>query len=70
MYLFGLIYFALFDKKEFDLNKNVDLNKRIKDEIEKLKKDKRHMKSPNQKKHVSLLISESIDAYREYMKNE
>ncbi len=70
MYLFGLIYFALFDKKEFDLNKNVDLNKRIKDKIEKLKKDKRHMKSPNQKKHVSLLISESIDAYREYMKNE
>ena len=34
VYLFGLIYFTLFEKKEFDLNKNNDLSKIIQNRIE------------------------------------
>jgi len=67
VYLFGLIYFTLFEKKEFDLNKNNDLSKIIQNRIEKLREDKSHIKSPNQKKHIALRISESINTYREYI---
>ena len=68
IYLFGLIYFILFEKKEFDLNN--DLSNTIQNRIEKLREDKSHIKSPNQKKHVASRISESVKIYREYITNE
>lgn len=68
IYLFGLIYFILFEKKEFDLNNN--LSNTIQNRIEKLREDKSHIKSPNQKKHVAFRISESVKIYKEYITNE
>lgn len=66
LYLFGLIYYTLFEKKGIDTN-NEDKIQRLKRTLanaeKKYKDDPLHKKSPNTKTYLSRRIDTSMNAY-------
>ncbi|GHT14792.1 hypothetical protein AGMMS4956_13300 [Bacteroidia bacterium] len=68
MYLFGLVYEIIFEKKAIDNTKEDNIKKELEDKIAKSKKDYSHTKTPSALKHLRLRIEESIEIYRKYCK--
>ena len=62
--LFGLIYFIVFEDKEFDVVKLENINKCIKNEVNKFKNEKLHVKNPSALKYLRERVKCSIDIYR------
>lgn len=70
MYLFGLVYQTLFQKKKIDTSRSEELRKHLNGTINRFKKDQSHQKSPNNLGYLRSRISDSISIYRRYVINE
>ena len=68
MYLFGLIYEIVFEKRTIDdINKD-DLKRELIEKINTYKNDDSHKKTPSALKHLRPRIDESIAIYKRYAK--
>jgi len=67
IYLFGIIYHTIFKKKLIDLDKKVQLRHALENEIEKLKRDDSHRRSPNNLGHLRHRISKSTNIYGRFI---
>ena len=68
-WLFGLLYFILFEKKSIDMTNSNSLANRIKEEIQEKKRDgtSSYVKAPNRLGYLRERISHSIDIYKDYV---
>jgi len=67
IYFFGLIYETVFEQKIIDNTKKDDLEKDIKMELDEIKKNYLHTKSPAALKYLRHRIDASIKIYKEYL---
>ena len=70
MYLFGLVYKVIFENKEIDLNKKIELVGELSDKIEDLKRNLAHTKSPSNLNHLKNRVASSIEIYNKYEAEE
>jgi len=68
MYLFGLIYEIIFEKKTIDDTKKDSLKQELDKKINTYKDDYSHRKTPSALKHLRSRIDESIAIYKRYAK--
>ncbi len=66
IYLFGLTYQILFNKKEIDTAKKDDLKQELEQKIRELKQNDSHRKSPNNLEHLRKRICQSTSIYEKY----
>lgn len=66
IYLFGLTYQILFNKKEIDAAKKDDLKQELEQKIREFKQDDSHKKSPNNLDYLRKRIRQSILIYEKY----
>lgn len=66
VYLFGLIYNIVFEKKKIDITRKNDLKKELEEKIAEFKRIKLHTKSPNALKYLKSRIDASIVIYNRY----
>ena len=67
IYLFGLIFYVIFKNKKIDLEKWADIDKELKEKIEKLKKDKQHIKRPAALKYLNERIAASLGIFSKHI---
>ena len=78
LYLFGLIYFIVFDGKTINIQHINELRMRIDEKIDFLKKQDSnegntvyqssiHLKSPNKLKYIRYRLKLSIDIYKDFL---
>jgi len=67
LYFLGLIYEIVFEKKEIDCSKKVELKQKIEAEIATFKRDSSHTKAPSNLGHLRSRIDKSIDIYKDYI---
>lgn len=65
IYMFGLIYWVLIEKKQLDDIKIEELKNKLNDKIRQFKEDPSHTKSPASLKYLRERISASIDVFRD-----
>lgn len=65
---FGLIYYVLFEGKEVDMSKKVQLQSQLSLKAKKFKDDKKHSKSPACVTYLRDRIKESIGIYKKFLK--
>lgn len=72
IYLFGLIFFSIFENKHIKDEDSTSLTEKIEQTIEEIKNDSTsgnlHKKTPSALKYLRLRVSKSIEIYREYMR--
>jgi uncharacterized protein with ParB-like and HNH nuclease domain len=66
IYLFGLLYIIIFEKKEIDISKNEDLKKKLTQRINSFKNNELHSRNPGALKYLRSRINESILIYSRY----
>lgn len=64
---FGLIYYVLFEGREVDFTKKVQLQTQLGVKAKKFKEDKKHSKSPASVTYLRERIKESILTYKKYL---
>lgn len=69
-YLFGIIYYILFKKKNIDISEKDNITSKLEDKIANYKLDSSHLKSPNNLGNLRRRISDSIAIYGEYTVHE
>lgn len=68
MFLFGLVYFVLFENKTLSENVLNELSSELKEKSKEFKDDKSgHGKSPNQLKHIKMRVDDSIRIYQGFI---
>lgn len=67
LYMFGAIYWTIFEGKDIRDELFGDLDKKIQAEITAMKGDELHHKNPSALKHLKLRIQKSIGVYEEYV---
>lgn len=68
MYLFGLVYYIIFNNKKIMENKIPELTDRIMQESNKFQNDKKgHAKSPSQLQYLKIRIQKSIEIYKGFI---
>ena len=67
MYLLGLVYEVVFNKKKIDIARKNDLKNDLSSEIEKLKADSSHAKTPSLLKYLRNRLALSLEIYGRYM---
>lgn len=63
---FGLLYIVMFERKQVNGNRKVELVKELEEQIGKFKEDKLHARNPSALKHLKNRIETSINIYRKY----
>lgn len=66
IYMFGLIYITVFQKRNIDIQRKDELKRRLVGVISLFKKDASHRKSPSAQKHLRARIKKSITIYSGY----
>lgn len=66
LYLFGIIYQILFEKKCIDKSKTDDLIAKLNESIAELKENPQHKKSPSLLKFLRLRLQTSLNIYENY----
>ncbi|ENM3830854.1 DUF262 domain-containing protein [Vibrio cholerae] len=69
-YLFGVVYYILFEKKLIDMSEKEMLLRKLEGKVSEYKSDNSHLKNPNNLRHLRNRISDSISIYGEYAINE
>jgi uncharacterized protein with ParB-like and HNH nuclease domain len=64
-WLFGLVYFILFENKDIDISREENLKKKIKEKTDRILYDEK--KTPAGLKYIRKRLKESIDIYEEFM---
>lgn len=67
MDFFGLVFHILFEGKELQEDKSVEVKNKLKVQADKFKKDKNHTKTPSAMIHLRNRMRESIKIYGRYM---
>ncbi len=67
LYMFGIIYYTIFENKSIADSKLEELDSNIKAKIEKFKQNELHAKNPSALKHLKLRIEGSIEACKEFV---
>lgn len=68
IYLFGLIFYIIFESQIIDLERKSDIVKKLQMKIEEFRKDTQHSKRPAALKYLNKRIEESLKIYSEYIK--
>ena len=70
LYMFGIIYFVLFEGKEVIVECSDNLKSNIEEKIKNIKEDKtdRHTKNPGALKYLKIRLKSSIDIYERYVR--
>ena len=66
VYLFGLMYVILFEKKTIDNSRKADLNTDLEQSVRAFRSDSAHAKAPAALKYLRARITESITIYQRY----
>ena len=70
--LFGLIYFVVFEKKDINFDKEINLKekltKKIMGKLDEIKKDELHRRNPGALKYLRDRVKCSIEVYKEFVK--
>ena len=61
LYMFGIVYYTIFEDMSISDDKFGDLDLKIKEAISEIKKDSLHVKNPSALKHLKLRIEKSIE---------
>jgi hypothetical protein len=67
MYLFGLIYYTMFQKVELNSDGIVNLCNNLDKSISDMKKNDKHRKNPSQLQFLRLRLSKSLEIYSNYV---
>ena len=67
VYLFGLIYYTMFENKKLDFNKKNSLIDRISGKIAQFKSDYNHKKTPSALVHIKNRVIDSIAIYGDFL---
>ncbi|WP_290736505.1 MULTISPECIES: DUF262 domain-containing protein [unclassified Fibrobacter] len=72
IYLFGLVFYSIFEDKHINDNDVASLKEKLEDSVNEIKNDSStgtlHKKTPSALKYLRLRVSKSIEIYREYMR--
>ncbi|SUB24875.1 DUF262 domain-containing protein [Avibacterium avium] len=68
LYLFGLVYYCVMNHKTLNSEEHIydEINKKVDDKYDEIKKDEKHTKAPNQLGHLRNRIKESINILGEF----
>ena len=66
IYMFGLIYYVLFEKKNINELRKETLKKRLDLSISQFKKNSSHKKNPSAQKYLRARVEKSISIYKTY----
>lgn len=66
VYMFGLIYITVFQKRNIDVSKKDELKNRLLAGIFRFKRDASHKKNPSAQKHLRARIKKSISIFSNY----
>lgn len=66
VYMFGLIYMTIFQKRNIDIVRKDELKRKLAGDISLFKRDASHRKSPSAQKHLRARIKRSITIYDNY----
>lgn len=68
VYMLGIIYYTLFERKDIDVTKKDALKNDLDESVKKLKKDSAQTNKPSNATKVRARLMKSISTYRKYLK--
>lgn len=67
LYMFGIVYYTIFEDKNIAEDKYEDLDLKINEAISAIKTDNLHVKNPSALKHLKIRIERSIEICKEFV---
>ena len=67
MFFMGLIYWALFEKKQIDVDRKDELKEKLQEKADAFKHEPKHGRSPGSLKYLHARMEASINIYGEYV---